>query len=261
MKNTTALILISILLVSCSIDDYSYSTNQDKQFLVSKVFDYQDRLLAEYVYDENNRLIKRIFTDPTTENSSELIFEYTDAKLYQIKFLDNNNPNFNNDKVIIYDDSNRIVRTEVFQNGNMLSHINYEYSSNGLISHFYNDDGFMYNFFEYDNHRNLISVTNYYLDIITGETIEQINRLTYDGYRKPTFNLDYIFQIDLLPKMGSEGIFERNLSCNNLTYSEISGTSWSYEYNSNFLPISILTENEGIITEEPLLLKLEYVEQ
>jgi hypothetical protein len=261
MKNFGHLILITVLLASCSNHDDNFSNDGNAQFLVSKVFDHQDRLLADYVYNENNLLTKRIFTDPATGNSSDLVFDYTDGRITLIKFIDHNNPNFNNDKLLIYDSSNKIIRTEIFQNGNMINHINYEYSSDGLISHFYKDDGSTYNFYEYDNHRNLISVTNYYTDQITGELTEQIQRFVYDEYRKPSFNLENLFQIDLLPKMGSEGVFERNLSCNNLIFSELSGTTYTYEYNSNFLPVSILTEYEGVITEEPILLKLEYIQK
>lgn len=261
MKNTAILILISILITSCSINDDNFSISENKKFLVSKVFDYQNRLLADYIYNDNNQLTKRIFTDPTTGNSSDLMFSYTDNKVSQIEFIDHNYPNFNNNKFLFYDSSDRIVRSEIFQNGNMISHINYEYSSSGLITHFYSDDGITYNFFEYDNHRNIITVTNFYFDPFTGGNIEHISQFNYDYHRKPSFNLDYLFQIDLLPKMGSEAVFERNMSLNNLTFSENSGTRWSYTYNDSCLPVSILTEWEGIITDEPILLRLEYIEQ
>ncbi len=262
MKKIAILILISIIITGCTENNDYFSNDENKKFVVGKVFDYQNRLLADYIYNENNQLTKRVFTDPTTGNSSDLIFSYANNKVSEIKYVDHNSPNFNNSIFLFYDNSNRITRSEVIQNGNILSHINYEYSASGQITHFFNDDGTTYNALEYDNHGNVITVTNCCeIDLITGEITEQIRRFTYDNHKKPSFNLDYLFQIDLLPKMGSGEVFERNISSNNLTFFEKGGTKWTYELNDKGFPVSILTEWEGIPTEEPMLLKLEYIAQ
>ena len=59
--------------------------------------------------------------------------------------------------------------------------------------------------------------------------------------------------------MGDDAVFERNISSNNLTRFENNGTEWIYEFDSLGRPISILTRYEGIVTEEPILLNLEYL--
>lgn len=58
--------------------------------------------------------------------------------------------------------------------------------------------------------------------------------------------------------MGDDAVFERNISSNNLTRFENNGTTWTYKFDSYGRPISILTHYEGIVTEEPIFLKLEY---
>lgn len=261
MKKTTILFLISILIVSSCKKEDDFTTNETKMYLVSNVFDYQDRLLANYIYNENKQLIKRIFTDPTTGGSSDLLFYYSNNKVSEIDYLDHNFPGFNHTIFLFYDTHNRIKRSEISKNGSIISHINYEYASSGQITHLYKDDGTSYNFFEYDNSGNIITVTNCCsFDPITGERTEIIRRFNYDNHKKPPFNLDYLFQIELLPKMGNAEVFERNISSNNITYFENAGTKWTYEFNEDDLPTSILTEWEGLDTEEPMLLKLEYIE-
>ncbi|WP_074407785.1 hypothetical protein [Aquimarina megaterium] len=258
MKKITIIFLT--LFISCQNDD-GPNIDENKEFLVSKVFDYQNRLLAEYIYNEENQLTRRIFTDPETGNSSDLVFNYINNKVNEVKYIDYTFPEFSNSILIYYNDLNRIIRSEVLKNGNILSHVNYEYYSNGRLKHLFPDNSSPLNLYEYDNNGNVHKVTHYYTDPTTGNISEQISRYSYDINKKPSFNLDYIIQIDLIPKMGGIGILERNISSNNMTIYDNGKTKLSYIYNENGLPISILTEWENVTTQEPMLLKIEYIEK
>jgi len=258
--NLAFILIISILfLTNCKKEDNSVDEN--KAFLVSKVFDYQNRMLADYIYNPNNQLVKRAFTDPTTGFSSDLVFNYIDNKVNEIQYIDHDFPQFNHSTFILYDSNNKITRSEVFQNGNIVSHTNYAYYSTGHLKHIFNDNSPPIKRFEYDNNGNVNKVTHYSYDPVTGGSSQQIRFFCYDNHKKPSFNLDDITQIELIPKMGSVGSLERNISCNNMTAYDGGGTKLSYEYNEYRLPISILTEWEGVVVEEPMLLKLEYIEK
>ena len=79
----TALLLVVAGLFSCDkqISEVSDERIRNK-FLVEKNYDYHDSFLAEYIYDKNNRLTKRIVTTVhnhplrITDWRSEDIFEY-----------------------------------------------------------------------------------------------------------------------------------------------------------------------------------------
>ncbi len=249
-----------ILTVSCQKDD-NINSIQNREFLISKVFDYQDRLLANYIYNNNNQLIKREFTDPETGYSSDLVFSYSDGIIEKIEYIDHNFPQFNYSQYFFYGDSGKMIRYEFRKDGIVTDHVNLMYSSSGTLNYLYTDDSVQLNLYEYDNDFNVIKVTHYFTDPVTGENFEQIRTYSYDDLKKPSFGLDYILPIDLLPKMGTDAVLERSISKNNMTSNHGSGTERSYEYNEFGLPISVLTEWQGIITDDPMLLKIEYVEE
>lgn len=149
-----------LAIVSCSNDN---SAEPQGQFVVDKIFDYNNNLLAEYIYSSENQLIKRITTDPINQRSSD---EYIER------------------------------------------------------------------FYDYE----------------------------YDGGIQPNFGINNIFQFEPLPYFGTEAMFEKNISLNNMTKNVTSGTKWIYEYNHNNLPETIETKWDGIETEEPMLLRIEYKE-
>lgn len=261
MKNTLLLFLFSFLLLSCEKSENTFTQAQsDPEFVVSKVYDYQGNLLADYTYDENWNLQLREFSDPLTGNSSDLVFYYENNLLSQIDYIDYDFPQFSHTRFFFYNSGNQIIRSEVHQNDEMLSHINYEYYDNGLLQYLYEDDSEPFSLFEYDEALNLYQHTGTYSDPWTGEEGEFVYNYTYDDGAKASFNLDYLASIDLLPRMGSEAGWQRNLSCNNITLSESSGTQWLYEYNEHDLPSKITTIWDGIETKEPIELNLEYVE-
>jgi len=51
-----------LVLFGCQKDDVDIVL-PDKQFVVDKIFDYGNNLVAEYSYDKENRLIKKSVTE------------------------------------------------------------------------------------------------------------------------------------------------------------------------------------------------------
>lgn len=253
------LIVVLIFISSCKTDDANVLTSKD--FLVSKVYDYQDRLLANYVYNDSGQLIKREFNDPETGNPSDLVLTYKNNLLEKIAYIDYIYPQFNNEKYFFYDDSNKMIREETHQNNTITNHINLKYNDNGTLKYLYTDDGTQLNLYEYDQNLNIISTTSYLRDHITGETYEEKKSFSYDVNAKPYFGISYNLPLELLPKMGSIANWEKGFSKNNMIESNESGTTWNYKYNELGLPISINTKWEGITTEEPMVIKIEYIQK
>ncbi len=100
MKRFTFIIMTLLAIVSCSNDN---SAEPQGQFVVDKIFDYNNNLLAEYIYSSENQLIKRITTDPINQRSSDYEFEYLNNRISKIRYIDYNFPQFNHTILIHYD--------------------------------------------------------------------------------------------------------------------------------------------------------------
>jgi hypothetical protein len=255
------LALSFIVIVSCSKDEEEVvvSTNE-KRFLVSKIYNYNNQLLAHYLYDGNNRLIKRITTDPVNNRSSDYIFEYENNEVKKIKYIDHDFPGFNHEILIYYNEQGKVIRDETIQNNNVISHNNYYYNSQGKIDYLFYDTGAQNSFINYQNSNNCKQIKYLVQDAFTGELYESFSNYLFDTKQKPSFGIDKIFQIEILPYFGTEAVLPKNISENNMTEFDISGTKWFYEYNENDLPKTIETKWEDITTLEPMLLRLEYIE-
>lgn len=253
-------ILILFFTFSCKTDDSLKNIDKDN-FLVSKVYDYKDRLLADYIYNDKWQLIKRKFTDPDTGNSSDLLFSYNNLLLKKIEYIDNDFPEFNHELHLFYDDSNKVTRYETHKNGEVMSHTNLMYNSDNNVKHLHTDDGRQLNLYKYDQNFNITSTTNYFIDPRTQKEYEITNTFSYDNNKKPSFGLSKNLPIQLLPKMGGIASYEKNYSTNNMTESSESGTTWSYQYNEYGLPTSIITKWKDIETKEPMEQKIKYIEK
>ena len=256
MKRITVLVLTILLLTSCEKDD---PIDAQRQFLVDKVYDYNHKLLSQYTYNENNQLIKRVTTDAI--GSSDYDFEYSDNRISKIEYTDYVFPQFNHIILIYYNEQGKIIRDEMYQYGNLIEFKNYTYFTNGKIKGIINTDGEENINFIYHNTNNIEQVRILTPDIFNpGDYIEMFHDYQYDNGNKPNFGIGQIFQIEPIPHFGTEAMFEKNISLNNMTENLASGTKWIYEYNEFNLPMTVETIWKESVTEEPMLLRFEYKE-
>ena len=76
MKSIFFMLITAVFILSCKKNNINKPSEIKKTPLVLNVYDYNNDLVAHYEYDENDRLLKREFTDPVNNVSSDLIFHY-----------------------------------------------------------------------------------------------------------------------------------------------------------------------------------------
>lgn len=267
MKKILFLLIAVGIITGCCKDDENISPddNNQKKFLVSKIFDYNNNLLAVYTYNDNNQLVKRQNKDEANNISSEYEIEYESGKAKNIKYTDYKYPQFNHNIILIYNTDGKIVRDETYQYGNFVGFKDYTYYSNGKLKAMVDNAGLEWYSVDYQNTVNAMQTKILMEDDgEIGNTItayrEIFRDFRYDDKRKPDFGLGVVFQIEPLPNFGDEALFEKNISYNNMTSFIGSGTQWIYEYNDNGLPITIETKWKDIDTDQPMMLRLEYTE-
>jgi hypothetical protein len=121
----------------------------------------------------------------------------------------------------------KIVIDQVFDYQNRLL-VTYFYDSNKLLTkRAFSDPDTGYKSdlkFEYENKKPTrilfedqnFSQFNYQIKLYYNrQMLSYYRNFEYDNKKRPSCGLDYVFQIDLLPKMGDYEIFERNISENN----------------------------------------------
>lgn len=228
-------------------------------YLVSEVRDYNNLLVAKYIYDENNLLIKKEFTDPINKVSSDLFLEYEDGILKVTRYRDYDFPQFSHDKYYYYSQNNRIIRIDIGNVERTSIHtvwsLDYSEETNKLSLSLHEKNPTIF----YDiKDSNIVRTVNILRDARTGEEFEQILNFKFDDKKKPSFGLDYLVGTDLLPFRGTTSHWEKTLSKNNLIAEEEYGTQYIMEYNEQGYPISITTKIDGIETAEPQVLKIIY---
>lgn len=272
-----ALILTMTLLVcatSCNSDDDLDTGNLREKFLVDKIYNYDDILVAEYFYDNNNRLIKQVIPENLGNRRQEWAaytaeFEYTDGLVSKIIHKDVTYNMFNYETRIFYDLQGQLIKSEEHMNGSQISHTDYRYENERVVSH--TNDPVYTDTIVYDHLRNvsqhiyIVPELNDFGQPIPGTTRKVVHTYNYDNKMKPNFGLDYLFVFQPLPHMGTETGFARELSNNNLTKYGNSGTTWTYTYNKYGLPETIETKWKDIETIDPdtgkpfpMLLKIKY---
>jgi len=250
----TALVLI---LSSCEEEEYF---NTSSAFLVVNVYDYDGNLVAHYDYDENNRLVRRLFTDPVNNVSSELVFSYSNNLVSKIEFFDNDNLQSSYEKKYFYNSKNKIDKIETHQRDQLLSTFHVNYNSSGLVESFNTNDNEPSVLYEYDSHENIVKRTYYLRDPRTGEQSIQECAFEFDSFNKVSFGLDYLIGIELLPWRGTTSNWVQSLSKNNITMESCSGHEYFLEYDNNNNPTSITTTWKDIETEKPMIIRIEYME-
>ncbi|MDO9341273.1 MAG: hypothetical protein Q7T72_12200 [Bacteroidales bacterium] len=264
IKTKILLIIITALLivVACDKDGNSNHVYDNSHFLVDKIYDYNNNLVGDYYYNEENKLMKIIFTDPINDRRIDYEFEYKNNKVENIKYVEYNQPQFNHNIIIKYNQLGQIIKQETYKNGTLVGHQNYKYYSDGKLKCLSDDNGNENYFITYNDSGNAIQVKWYYVDywLNYGDTIEMYRNFKYDDYPKPNFGINYIFQIEPLPWFGTEALLEKNISANNMIEYLESGTKWKFTYNENNQPEMIETKWKDIETVDPMLLRIKYKE-
>jgi hypothetical protein len=238
-------------------------------YLVDKIYSYDDYLVAEYFYDKGYRLTKKSVTEHLGNDYKQEWTAYTDEFKYQngrvskIIHKDVTNNMFNYETDVFYDKQGQLIRTEVHIAGLLDSRLDYRYE-NGHIVGFSNKNGdpnFITDTMVYDKSDNVIKHIHIIQELdlmghpIPGATKRIENFFNYDNNQKPNFGLNYLFIYEPLP-FSEEAELERHLSKNNMI--ECGGSTWIYTFNEDGLPSTIEVKWNGIETDVPKLLKITY---
>jgi hypothetical protein len=261
-KNWVFLFILSILVLSCRKNhdvhpDIIVEPNWDR-YVVDKIYDYNNRVIANYTYSADVKLLRIDYTDPVNNTSSYYEFTYENTFVKSIQVVSNNYPQSNYQIRLFYNPQGRIIRDESWKNGTQVGYINYEYDANKRISNLKRDNGDKNYFLSYDGEANIKQAKVNLQDPYNGATSTQYRDFKYDTHQKPDFGLGYVFQVEPLPQFGTEAPLEKNISAHNMTEYSGSGTQWIYTYNDHNLPATIETKWKGINTDQPMLLRLQY---
>ncbi|NLJ83196.1 MAG: T9SS type A sorting domain-containing protein, partial [Bacteroidales bacterium] len=222
-------------------------------FLVDKISRFESSsnyASAEYEYDTDNNLLRRVITGKMFENSRVRDLKYVDEFEYEnglvskIKIQDLTHFRFSYDIHLLYNPQRELIRKETWMNGSMIGHFNYHYEDGRVVS-IYNDNitPFERDTIFYDNSGNITKYTylypkmNVWGEPIPGEFEMRELYYEYDNNPRPNFGLDYLFVYQLIPWMGTAFPCEiMNLSNNNMTKAIFEQQSHIYTYNEHGLP-------------------------
>ena len=261
-----------LVLSGCQKDDVVIVL-PDKQFVVDKIFDYSNNLVAEYSYDKENRLIKKSVTEHLgMQYLSEWAaysdeFEYKNGLVSKIIHKDLSYNQFNYETHIFYNSLGKIAKTEVYMGNQQTSaRSGYRYTNGvltGTVKYSFGSTVYM-DSIVYNSEGNVIKYIYESPDLnFVGQPIPETKRVSvkefvYDNHSRPNFNLDYLFIYEPLPFF-EEADLQRQLSANNMI-KLIDGSSWSYTYNEYGLPATIEVKWKDIVTITPMLLRIVYKE-
>ena len=270
---TTAML---IALISCNNEIENIKNNESvaltgsrDELLVDKIYDYHNNLLAEYIYEKNNRLVKRIVTDRiiesyrTIDRRWEDEFEYENGRVSKIKtytrYIDSffgNDDESHTENTFEYDLEGKLIKSRD-------ASFRYE---NGRVEGFLRvNEGPFYvtDTIVYDNSGNVIrhiyigpELTGFGQPI-PGTTKRDVRYYEYDDKPKPNFGLDYLFGYNPLPYIEAPELIGA-LSKNNMIKATEDGYAFIYTYNEDGLPATIETKWIGVETLEPMLMRITY---
>ncbi|HAD97349.1 MAG TPA: hypothetical protein DCG19_08075 [Cryomorphaceae bacterium] len=251
------------LLIACKKEAPKELQEPEAKFLVDKIYDYNHNLLADYVYNENNQLVKRITTDPVHNRSSDYEFEYENNRVSKIRYIDYTFPQFNHTIDIIYNQEGNIVRDETYQKGVLVGAQDYTLYEDGKIKGLLNAEGKEHITFFYGETGNIEELVRKvpddgYVGYKNGYR-EIHGYYIYDDKKKPDFGIEGIFQFEPLPYFGTAAVIPKNASEHNML-ELVGGDKWIYEYNEHGLPETIETKWKDVETLEPMVLNIKYRE-
>jgi hypothetical protein len=252
-------IITSFIFICCN-KEQDEPTN-GSQYFVDKIYNYNDQLVGDYIYDSNNRLIEinKYFYDTDDGRRIDYEFEYSENIVKTIKYTEYKFPQANHTIELTYNNLKQIKKKETFKGGNLIGSQDYKYYENERLKCLTDQNGNDNYFFIYNEAENAVQVKWLYVDSwIQNDTTEKFRNFLYDNMPKPSFGIDYLFFLEPLPGFGTEATLEKGISINNMVEYVESGTKWYYSYNENGLPKTIETQWKDIETLEPMMLKIEY---
>lgn len=250
---------LSFICTACDDNDNVDPVNKDHGLIVDKIYNYHDDLIAEYFYNPDNKLTKIAIQDPQNKRNHQDEFEYESGKLKKIIRTDFTY-GINYETVIYYNSQGNISNDQIIQGNVVVEERNYAYYPNGQLKGTINKDGKENYRFVYDSNNNVVQLKGIYKDPELGTETEYTHSFEYDNKLKPDFGLDNnIFLYEPLPYWGTEALFEKNGSYNNMKKAVNSGTIWLYEYNEHGLPSKIETKWKNYdSSKDPMIIKITY---
>lgn len=266
MKKLFYLLFILVVFVSCNKEELNENIKpSNTMYLVDKVYDYNNNLIAEYIYDDSNQLILRKDRDTVHSRSSDYVFIYNKEQLEQIIYLDYDMPQFNHEIHLEYDASGKIISDFTTKSGKEINNNYYSYDKDNRIVAIYKvTPEKPYYLFYYDdagNVRESVLVMDVSNDPMHGgkDTIHVHRFFRYDKKPKANFSLNNVFQVEMYPYFGTEATLEKALSVNNMT-EFVNGTTWDYRYTEEGLPEEIETKWKDVTMLSPLIHRITYKE-
>ena len=133
------------------------------KYLVDKIYNYNDVLVAEYFYDKEYRLIKKSVTEHLGNDYKQVWgaytdeFEYQNGRVSKIKHKDVSYNMFNFDTHFFYNEQGQLIRREVYIDGIMQSYLEFRYDNGRVAGLLNNEDGRPYypDTLVYDNSGNV----------------------------------------------------------------------------------------------------------
>jgi len=258
-----ALILFFALTGITTTNTAKAQQNIRDQFLVDKIYGSTSdgtSYLNEFIYDEDNRLIKNIGTNYFFEQGRwrdgkyVFVFEYENGRVSKMMHYDSTHFMFDFSIHLFYNTQGQLIRSEGYMDGSMYEHINYYYEKGRVISTYI--DGtmpFQYDSIFYDHAGNVTKRTRSLIGNPKWFTADY----EYDNNPKPNLGIDYAI---IFPPFGGDGgmlNLERGLSQNNMTNGR--GQVWIYTYNEYGLPETFCpTWESNNPPLDPLILTITY---
>lgn len=267
------ILVISIMTISCNNDENENINNPQNnlpELLVSKVYNNNRELIGNYIYDSLYRLVKYEYTDSTNNNNIDYSFFYgLNNCVERIEVRHINHPGFNNNIYYCYHGNSKRIyeyNQKLTSNNINITNSHIYYNFNGTIdSVIENTEDIIYhNLYYYNYYQNCIqTIVSYEIgedndsSIVIKKLITGTQNRTYDSKKKPSFGLDYLIGINLLPWFYNLSNIEYPISRNNIIKELDNAYEYSYEYNDKGYPIKIIQTFQDYTN--PIELNIEYI--
>ena len=105
-------LLAGFILIGCDKKDDEFII--DNQFLVDKIYNYNNELVGDYIYDDQNRLTKinMYFYDTEDGRRIDYEFEYQKNKVKSIKYIEYQFPQANHTIELSYNNLDQIEKKD-----------------------------------------------------------------------------------------------------------------------------------------------------
>lgn len=253
MKRVLLLSGLLMFLFSCEKDDKTKPKGQAINCKIIQEFTYQEGEpnygdLTDYIYDENDRLIKLYYSNMSgqTYDSTSFFYDNKGRLKYQLSA-----PGTDTSNIYFYDNFDRIIKNVSMSGDTIDAEIHYYYSGVSKLAYasfndFKHSENERYSF-KWAN-KNLIEIT---LTEIGGTVLQKTDpvKIQYDNKINPYLFIGY----------SGSSLFGQTISSNNLTKitletdSTTFESSLNYEYNQYNYPVKIIDNSTSdsitLITE------------